>query len=384
VNEKLGFQLKSRKPKASNYLVLNSRDKLQRRFDDSKDDMYEDFQFQRSLLELMYVVPSELSANNKAKYNISNGKVYWRGKTNDEVEKVLHRDFFRDFENPELFKTVQESCKTTPNRWHAITDTAKEALQQKAKEYDESQIVELKFMGRTKKQRLNKAGEIIPTIEEAWIGKTVNGKEEKLTDRWVNFNFGNEQDFLSRCENRRKVFIKVPVGAARDSKQHARAFTTCKGTTSIPIAVQQLGEPTCVLSSLASALSACGSEHGRAIYHVKKSIRQSLQQVHRLVFANEIMRRVNYEVVKWTPNDVFKDPFVQSSKYFVLCQLEDSTGAVNHAVTIHNGLIFDGNEAEALTLNRENLNRCCGSVSDNNVFWKRMYAGYRYRNKNEV
>jgi hypothetical protein len=57
--------------------------------------------------------------------------------------------------------------------------------------------------------------------------------------------------------------------------------------------------------------------------------------------------------------DIWKDRKPQQPK---LIQIHGSDGAVNHAVTIWNNLIFDSNLDHAVPLNRKNLEDCCDAV----------------------
>ena len=366
--------------------MTHRRNELYHRFEESKDLMHDDMNFQANLTLLMYVVPSKIvnDAALKAKLDSFKGKTYWRGKTQSGEEEAIHRQYFRDPEMSKLFEPLLVSCKTTPNEWNEITNDIKQVLRRKDQEYNDSQFIQLKFTSRKRKQRKNQFYELLPTKEKVWIGKTASGRTEKLEDSWVDFNFWNEKPFLSECQRNPNIFVNVPVGAAKTRKRSATFGLLVgdgrnnKKPIQTNIAVHQRGEPTCVFASLASALAYGGDLHGKAAYYVKKYCAISLEKTNRMTFANDIMFRMNYIIEKVTDLNLLMDRTLLDCKFFILCQLQDSVGAISHAITIHNNLIFDGNEEHPLPLTKANLDHCCRSIQYPNVCYKQSYMAYRY------
>jgi hypothetical protein len=86
---------------------------------------------------------------------------------------------------------------------------------------------------------------------------------------------------------------------------------------------------------------------------------------------------MKYQIFRIQDFQVLKDDVVANPSYFILCQLEDSIGGIKHAITIHNNLIFDGNETTPLPLTKASLDRCCES-GDANITWKGVIKAYRY------
>ena len=89
---------------------------------------------------------------------------------------------------------------------------------------------------------------------------------------------------------------------------------------------------------------------------------------------------MKYQILPLQDFTVLKNDMVKDASYFVLCQLEDSLGGANHAITIHNNMIFDGNEEVPLASNKPNLDHCCESLGNGDVTWKKVYKAYRYSN----
>ena len=62
---------------------------------------------------------------------------------------------------------------------------------------------------------------------------------------------------------------------------------------------------------------------------------------------------------------------------FFVGVIRDSSGSVQHAVSIHDGWIFDSNEPFALPLNQESLDCCTWEVCDGDVKHKSKFVSFR-------
>ena len=61
---------------------------------------------------------------------------------------------------------------------------------------------------------------------------------------------------------------------------------------------------------------------------------------------------------------------------FFVGVIRDSSGSVQHAVSIHDGWIFDSNEPFALRLNQESLDCCTWEVCDGAVKQKSKFVTF--------
>ena len=190
-----------------------------------------------------------------------------------------------------------------------------------------------------------------------------------LTTDWVKDNFSKE--FIASIQaiaNKKKRFLYVPPGKARPSKKCKTEEQTNLDCAS-PIAYPQENRPTCVTSSLASCMRQLGylvfarliENYGREF--IKDHTKNQSKSVNYLVthLRNNVPDFANVWIHKPLPSDydIWKDRKPQQPK---LIQIHGSDGAVNHAVTIWNNLIFDSNLDHAVPLNRKNLEDCCDAV----------------------
>jgi hypothetical protein len=170
-------------------------------------------------------------------------------------------------------------------------------------------------------------------------------------------------------------FVFVPVGASRQSV--LEVMPQLKDPWAPVVKYQQGGKATCMFSSFALALHSSGDSqlqqlanniHRRKPQHV--GVSPSLKLLKEMVQADVrwLQPKQTRKTFDWRrgigPNDFFVG---------VIC---DTSGSVQHAVSIHDGWIFDSNEPFALRLNQESLDCCTWEVCDGAVKQKSKFVTF--------
>ena len=197
-----------------------------------------------------------------------------------------------------------------------------------------------------------------------------------LTDDFVKKNFSTEfiEIVKSEGEKHKLKFFHVPPGAPRTTEDHSMM------DESLPQAkYMQLGEPTCLFSSCASALHYIGF-HDIAKYvqdmapHYSSASVGAVRSWEGLVKVME--KTCNFLVPQKIYGSFFKI-LTDVSEYPTVVSLEDMEGGTHHAVTIVGRLIFDSNCPRALPLTRRSLDYCCSTTTVDGKF-KRVHRGFRF------
>jgi hypothetical protein len=190
-----------------------------------------------------------------------------------------------------------------------------------------------------------------------------------------------EQPFLEIVKKFGKTngFINVPPG---DSKPKCTNAISCNR---FPIHFHQQGKQTCVCSSFASALWAVGLQ---SMAHKVAELASTMSETHSVLHqVGGFMSKTWLQPVKISPKKKRPWPYplltADLQNAIALVVLVASDGSRSHAITVHDGLIFDSNEDFALTLCQENLDALCSTPLRQSTF-KAVATGYIFRDqKNE-
>ena len=193
----------------------------------------------------------------------------------------------------------------------------------------------------------------------------------------------------SRGHNRRR-FVHIPPGDVRsavpsvvDGGWEELCPISKKPAIPLPsVKFQQYDRKTCVCSSFASALWAVGFQ-------------ELAIEINTLAIETEQDPNVLVKVATWVSQNRNRSHCLQPRKIkqgsnpafslmeadltnsFALVVLSASDGSRSHAITVHDGYIFDGNEATALPLSIEALNYLC-STRERKASFTGVVAGYLF------
>ena len=216
-----------------------------------------------------------------------------------------------------------------------------------------------------------------------WYGKAC-GKGQQLEQlgyrNFVKPSFGVADNgaFLSKCRSSRGKLQPIPDGGARSALATARCgaakgaveLTTnhIEDTVAQPcvaafvpvVKYQQGGDPTCVISSAASAVHAFGDERAAAMLAAHSQ--ESIKHADRMDYLNHTVAKElkGWKVSGALTGDVAAlfDALVTKSPYPTCIRIQGSDGSTSHCITTLGDWIFDSNETHALPLCPESLDRC--------------------------
>ena len=168
----------------------------------------------------------------------------------------------------------------------------------------------------------------------------------------------------------------VPVGATRQSV--LEIMPHLKDPWAPVVKYQQGGKATCMFSSMALALHSSGDWQ---LQQVACTIHQRRpRHVGATSFLKLLMEMVQVDARCLQPKRTRKSfnwrKGIGPYDFFVGV-IRDSSGSVQHAVSIHDGWIFDSNEPFALPLNQESLDCCTWEVCDGAVKHKSKFVSFR-------
>jgi hypothetical protein len=192
-----------------------------------------------------------------------------------------------------------------------------------------------------------------------WMAYFASSKRvEEVTDAQV-AECGLPRGWMDQCKHACKTqsgYVKLPPG---DSKIHAKVVHVANtGAPKIHYR-QKLGEATCIVDSFASLLHSIGRKQiASEIFQARKKIIGKLNTWE--IFSKVVLKKSSHldsQKVDLRGLDILTIPH---HFLYVAC-LEGSDGKIDHAVTLHNGWIYDSNFESALPLSRKSLDLCCSS-----------------------
>ena len=171
-------------------------------------------------------------------------------------------------------------------------------------------------------------------------------------------------------------FINVPPG---DSKPKCSNAISCNR---FPIHFHQRERQTCVCSSFASALWAVGLQ---SMAHKVAELANTMSETHSVLHQIAgFMSKTWLQPVKIAPKKKRPWPYplltADLKNAIALVVLVASDGSRSHAITVHDGLIFDSNEDFASTLCRENLDALCSTPLRQSTF-QAVATGYIFQDQ---
>ena len=212
----------------------------------------------------------------------------------------------------------------------------------------------------------------VPTAAK-WSGKFSNGKETTLDEEFVIMAFG--EAFAHELKKNEHGWVDVPVGDCKPSHLHEHPNLKVIGAPRVHFN-QSDGKDLCVSKSLASALYATGF-HDEAIKIdafgeeiLKGAVCGALEKV--AMHARTVLP--SWIVIRSIPKD-FDWKQGLDERHLLVGVLEASDGSCCHAITIHGGFIYDGNEKIGLPLCQEALDYCTSTsvVKSKFVKFRRGY-----------
>ena len=291
------------------------------------------------------------------------------------VERVL-----TSFVNDYIPKNIVDRAKEHPNTWIKV---AALPIQQEAKLL-ESPAEEQTYLTMRDKEwsflMYCKADDDTSEYTTFWAAADVDKKEiVNFVPRiwfhyWANGNKDLQQTIMAlkyACKQSPNKWLEIPAGNYRHVNDDP---------------FQVLGAPriyyrqhheqnTCVFSSLASALLTYGDLKAAAF--IAQHAVSSVKQQDRIQYAITLLRtkQFHYKVVKYGPGTID----ILQQQYFdpVVCILEGSDKAINHAVTIFKHWIFDSNCNYAQPLTQGTLDWCCSS-NNNEVKFVRVHQAVHF------
>jgi len=193
---------------------------------------------------------------------------------------------------------------------------------------------------------------------------------------------GNSNEFdeiLNKSKKHANTWIEIDAGAAKQRSNKP----TIDASIDVPLnyCIQPIGENTCILASLINAMHYMNDTRARDILveNIGKSISHGEYGKHsktRRGFCAVIMNDfVTGYITKCLPHfDILNDRCIWPT----LCILKGTDDGINHAITVVENFIFDGNSDVALPLTRENLDWCCASVDNPSASFDKVFHAYRF------
>ena len=223
------------------------------------------------------------------------------------------------------------------------------------------------------------------TIDEHWIVRFWDGRSLKVSidDTFVTDNFSVK--FLEELRRTRKGFVDIPVGDSKPSFLHQCPNLNVAGAPTIKY-VQGSNEDLCISYSLASAFHNLGfveEAHQIAEFGRDNCLGGTVDGLHKVTqFAKKVlpnwieMHRKKLDFDYKTQLDK-KDVFVGV--------LKASDGNCSHAITVHEGWIYDANENVTIPLCSEGLDYCTSTEAQQSLFveFKHGYI-FRYMGNNKI
>ena len=356
------------------------------------DSTYTDLQFQSRMTHLEWIVPTERSTKRTPAKDGSNIKAHWagwivpgtqrqaqRGKHLPATCKALIPKWV--IESDTFSEEFLKGCTDNANERQTLSAAVRKELRRRFSEYSDSQIVKVKRKFTAARKGGVKGGKAGAKTE--WLGKDGKDNECHLTNLWMvdcfvkKFNEGPWYESL-KAKKMRNKWVNVPPGAVvrkrkpcllacaesielqKEKRQRTIIPSSLLVKGAPPVRVQQGESPTCVFSSLASALFVAGDDFaGRYIMDTRNA---SLEARDRMDF---VIQKMWGKPTFYTPKRLKNfDILSDWSPHPTVCKLKDSQGGVSHCITVWNSWIFDSNYQQALPICKEALDWCCGEKKE--------------------
>ena len=178
-----------------------------------------------------------------------------------------------------------------------------------------------------------------------------------------------------------KGFIHIPPGTANRDR-YETAPVQSEQCQKLRIQFRQGNLPTCVISSFASALWAVGLS--KIATQVHATVAATVDDPSILLQLGREMRERQTWLQAHKIQQVHEFDLLTAdlSNTLALVILKASDGANNHAITVHDNVIFDGNECTGLPLCQDNLNYLC-STKTRHANFTGVMAGYLFREQGQ-
>jgi hypothetical protein len=186
-------------------------------------------------------------------------------------------------------------------------------------------------------------------------------KGELLYYEWIQKNLNT--GFIQLVMENSGHWLQIPAGRSRKRK-HMEVGTDDQDINERPrVKFKQGTLNTCLFSSVASALEYCGrSRTARMVQdQALKSSRLLTNEAMIELLTKTINRHEQQHGCSVSTRHYSKgmfDPFSTSSRFPTLAIIKATDGQSDHAITIVDNWIFDGNEDHALPLSMESLHIC--------------------------
>ena len=196
-------------------------------------------------------------------------------------------------------------------------------------------------------------------------------RPEILQKAWIEENVaeGTVRHLVSQASYGKLGFFPLPPGAAKDHGEEANvAVDELSGSHPVIVYRQKEGEPTCTLASVCNCLVhwKCNRQAAICWDLMKAKLTDTHDRWQVLITGlTKVLR--NYRIIK-APKGW--DPLKYRGKNPAFFALVGSDGKTDHAVTVSDGWIFDGNFSHALPLTKENLDKCCSTENDPQTYMK--------------
>jgi len=234
----------------------------------------------------------------------------------------------------------------------------------KAAHLDHKKIVRVKHRPGTH-GKLGQKGKKAKTISPAiWLAQVEDGSVIQVNEKNLVDEFGKVFVGEVRKLGNNK-YVPIPVGACRRSV--VDLLPRLRRNDAPPVKYTQGDRDTCVFSSFASALHSSGDKDLKKLALL---ISQLADRHAGGIGTLDKLRSIVETGVSWLQPRVVTKTFSWEMEIgeqdFFVGVIRDSTGSVQHAVSVHNSWIFDSNESCSLPLNKESLD-CCTWDVDNGV-----------------
>jgi hypothetical protein len=359
-----------------------------------RGNMIRKFEGRSQFLEIIEIPEETLYEKFLYFFNEDKVRIQRKCENNDENWMKLSEDcrkyiqgYGRCFRHDEIYKALLE-CEKADIQWsymkfHFCREGVNDATG--------LSYVLVDYLWEDRKQQMKKRGDF------GWISLTNDKSRAEIPivplhfmETWK-YSFSVDDNSRSEFEKMfakatRKVgrWVEVDAGSSRlrvsDPLQNQdNEVSQCRN---IPLyRPQPKGENSCVMNSLLNAMHYINDYRARdeLLKMLPMSLSPDEYEVHansRKAFTAYVM---NFCVKGYESRSLLKfDVLNNRSIWPTLCVLKGSDGGINHAVTVVENYIFDGNCQHALPLTIQSLNWCCSSDEIRDVEFVEVYSAYRF------
>ena len=249
--------------------------------------------------------------------------------------------------------------------------------------FDDRQVSKVRYLPEKKIRTALDKEKILP---ERWRGviRGVDGSPDEFV--WLQIDWITEtlsEEFIGFVKSTRDTgtdgYVRIPEGSVEDHKRQMLLRNAPDGAPKLKYQQRKgsIGDNdrTCVLKSVASALSFLGYE--RLAFYLCNDLGKGMKTdsgfdfFQRCTIPKNLTKqeRREFQFIK-LKKGVSTWDILQDSQNYVVCLvgLQSSDHKTDHAISISGKWIFDSNFEHALPLNRESLNLCCSSDCRKSVF----------------